>query len=1271
MLARRCTVLVGLVFVVGCVSVPRVAPPAPAPPPSYGGSSPPSSPDVDALEEAIYAGSLTLGDAEARAREVLARHPDSGGAHEVAAYLAHLRGDEDASWIHFMRAAADLSSDATALYLWELSGDGPRAQYEELERLLSAIEQRHRDPAVRGLATYWHARLVGGAGRLAEAEALLAPLQLVRDWQVLGALDNDQGKGFLTAYSPEAKVEEKVDVAAEVAGPLVPLRWRRVERMGRLGTVPLADMLWPRDAGVAYLATWVKSDRERAAQLRLTSPAPVRAWCNGGLVLSDEHVEAGDFDNLIARVKLHAGWNQILIKSAQKHGDWRLRARFTDETGAPLDGIVTTATPRAFTPSPGPSNDDTDSVPGFPPSQGPKARQAFVAARLAARDGRHRVASSKLQELLASSPGALLVQYYGALADWDTGELGKAIDLFDHGVAAEPRAGAFLVKRARYYVQKQLYDKAQSDLQAAVALGPEQRRAQLDLADLYERRGWHVDRLRVLERTLRRWPDWQHALEERAQALSALGYDDEAERAFRRAQSVDPGWPAGLRGRFDLALRRHDLSSARRLLDELERLDPTVPEWSLRRGELERRLGRIERARAAFERAARMAPEWPRPLEHLADLLYEVGRTDEAAPIYARARERDPNNSFLAQRHEFLKPTRLGAIDALVPGDAEIDRALSAKVQALPGAQVVLRLDHEITEVHTDGSARRVITEVSEAIDEHGRDALTHTRLPSHGTLKVLRAYSVDARGERQEASSIRGAEVRFRNLQVGSKLVLQYVHYAPAERFLGNAWAATWFFQSPNRQHENGTWVLLTPRGRTVHEEIHGPVTVERASERDQELRTYHAQHVAPLVPEQLMSPVGDLLARVEVSTVESWDAYVRWERALLADAFHTNPKLDALADKLLAGKSSPREKLDALYHHVTQEVRYQQDYEDTIAGVRPHAAPVVDERGYGDCKDKAVLLIQLGRRAGLRLDFAILRTTRYGHISREVPNQQFNHAIVYVPVQAGIEQPFFLDPTSDGLDVGNLRSDDQGATALVMEPESGAWQWREIPYQAPEVDYDTHTIKISVKSATEASATDEMSLRGQGAMVLRHWLRSGAQAKKLFEMLAAILFPGTTVKESHADAPDDTWRPLTLSMEMDVSASIKPQDRNFRLALPGAFKLAQTMSLKKRETPLHLGPPDSERYDIEVLLPAGSSVVHAPVDFTVEHSCFTLKRTAHVAEGRLGVRIDYTRRCAHVEVASYPEFRDAVQRAVRSFDDEVVFGAKEEPAPPRKARR
>ena len=130
-----------------------------------------------------------------------------------------------------------------------------------------------------------------------------------------------------------------------------------------------------------------------------------------------------------------------------------------------------------------------------------------------------------------------------------------------------------------------------------------------------------------------------------------------------------------------------------------------------------------------------------------------------------------------------------------------------------------------------------------------------------------------------------------------------------------------------------------------------------------------------------------------------------------------------------------------------------------------RPHSCRQVLERGYGDCKDKAILLISLGREAGLTLQYALLRTRPAGEVDREVPNQQFNHAIVYVPKQEGFPQPFFVDATTDGLDVGSLRADDQGAWSLVLDPlKKEGYAFIQIPLRPADEQYARSQLNIAV---------------------------------------------------------------------------------------------------------------------------------------------------------------------------------------------------------------
>lgn len=1244
----------GAMFVAfGCGGTPRVPAPAPVPPLVHGGNGA----DIDQLVNDFYGEGLAPDRARARAADVLRDHPNASRAHEVAAWADLLSGNTEGAWLHSLKAAADLDADVTELYLGQLGAD-PRSRAEVSMQLLDELRRGHPRPAVRVRAAAELAELDDMFGRLAEAETLSRSIGYIDDFELLGSLDNEQGKGFLTKYPPE----EKIDIGVTVPGPLVPLKWRRVHGVNRLGAVPLGDLLWPNDSGVAYLATWVHSDGERAAELRITAGCPTRAFVNDGLVLSEEQIVGGEFDNLVAPIRLHAGWNQLLLKLAQRRGrPWTVRARIAAEDGSPSAGLSYSGAPQPYQKDPG--RERTDTPAPSSPALGPLGRQSVIEALRLSRAGQKRRALAAIQTALDASPKNPLCQYLAAMSHWDNDETGKTIDLLNRSIrdATSPVA-LVLTKRGRYYAQQHLFEQAQTDLLRAAALGDF---AEPELADLFDKRGWQTDRCHLLARVLKRRPDSGWALRERAECLDSLGYLPEAERSFELATSVRPGDRDAWRERLQLAFRRGDFSVARNAIRALEDLDPVAPRWLVEESELLRRTGKPNEARARLTAAARLSPEWPRPWEQLGNLAHEHGAESLALSDFSAAGARDPSNAAIAQRIEFLAPTRLGFIEKFVPKEDEIDRALRAPRRASSGAQMALLLDHEVTEIAADGSARRLVTKVTQALDDKGRDAMTLERLPPGGSLKILRAYALDEKGERHEASSIRGTELRFRNLQPGSKTVLQYLHRTRGGAFLPGAFATEWSFQQTTADVERSTWVVVLPRGGTLHHEFVGHVDLRHMTDADREVFTFEGGHVPHLENEPTMPPLRDVLTHAAVSTVTNWDDYVRWERAILADAFRSDSSLDQVTDGLVRGAVSPRDKLDRLFRYVTREVRYQQDYETPIAGVRPHAAPVVLERGYGDCKDKVVLLVQMAHRVGLRLHFAILRTTNYGQVMREVPNQQFNHAIVWVPKQDGINEPFFLDPTADGLDLGNLPPVDQGALSLVVDPETGTWEFRDIPYQAPELQYDHHSIKVRITSPTEASLTDEMSLRGGRAMYVRQLLQNPSDAHTKLEGVAASLFPAARVEDVSPGDAADLAHPLAVTFRLDGAHMLHPEENSYRFSVPGYFDLSRAVTLSKRTTPVFLGAPDSSLFDADVTLPDGFEVSRVPPDFTVTHPCFTLARRGRVEGLTVKLRTEYSRSCPEVSVLDYPEFRDAVERAAHALTDDLVFRKKTGPAP------
>ncbi|MCA9608962.1 MAG: transglutaminase domain-containing protein, partial [Myxococcales bacterium] len=361
--------------------------------------------------------------------------------------------------------------------------------------------------------------------------------------------------------------------------------------------------------------------------------------------------------------------------------------------------------------------------------------------------------------------------------------------------------------------------------------------------------------------------------------------------------------------------------------------------------------------------------------------------------------------------------------------------------------------------------------------------------------------------------------------------------------------------------------------------------------------------------------------------------------------------------ARALTEGATPSQARIDRIYRLVSQEIRYHQDHEDTFAGVRPHSCPVVLERGYGDCKDKAVLMILLARELGIDLRFAILRTSGAGAVRREVPNQQFNHAIVYVPAQDGIDEGYFVDPTTDGLDMGNLRADDQGATALVLDPGSGEWAFHDIAWQPADITYYRCDIDVSVTGEEAASAATDCRIRGTVASMFRRAMRNEERADQVRQNVAHAMFAGASVTESETEHLDDIVEPIRMRMGLNASSALVAHGSEHRMRVPAPFALGSLTRLERRRTPLRLGVLDSSRWAVTFEAPRTGRITRVPEDFTIEHDCFRVARRSQLRGRTATVTVEYSRSCPEIAPEAYPEFRRQAQRAATLLQDEVVF--------------
>ena len=112
-----------------------------------------------------------------------------------------------------------------------------------------------------------------------------------------------------------------------------------------------------------------------------------------------------------------------------------------------------------------------------------------------------------------------------------------------------------------------------------------------------------------------------------------------------------------------------------------------------------------------------------------------------------------------------------------------------------------------------DGESARPVRTMEEAAAAVPDGAIVRLSLPGGGQVRVLKAFAQTPDGQRQEASSVDRAWVRFRNLEVGSTVVLQYAYYPRRGGALAEDYFNDWGFSMAGRHIDRMRWVVADCR--------------------------------------------------------------------------------------------------------------------------------------------------------------------------------------------------------------------------------------------------------------------------------------------------------------------------------------------------------------------------------------------------------------------------------------------------------------------------
>ena len=323
----------------------------------------------------------------------------------------------------------------------------------------------------------------------------------------------------------------------------------------------------------------------------------------------------------------------------------------------------------------------------------------------------------------------------------------------------------------------------------------------------------------------------------------------------------------------------------------------------------------------------------------------------------------------------------------------------------------------------------------------------------------------------------------------------------------------------------------LRMPLGRDFHFKLY------RSDVKPQASKTTYSQvldfdfgAVPAIEPLACDPPQAEWVLRLQVSSLESWDAFAAWAGRLMQGCDVIDEPTKKLAAELTADARTDAEKVKALYEFLC-DLRY----DATPIGARrfrPRTASEVRVGRFGDCKDKANALVVMARSLGVEGCFALLN--RGATTDAEFPGWQFNHAVAFFPKLEGHPNGLWLDATDGATPFGSLPPGDVSRQAFVFEQPKPQFRTVSLPSDAENrlkqvIDLTVHADGSVTGSARfEASGLADYRLRrrfkGQGPAGVRAALQALMDSSAL----------GLAVQDHKLSALGELSRPLVAEVRL-----------------------------------------------------------------------------------------------------------------------------------------
>ena len=265
------------------------------------------------------------------------------------------------------------------------------------------------------------------------------------------------------------------------------------------------------------------------------------------------------------------------------------------------------------------------------------------------------------------------------------------------------------------------------------------------------------------------------------------------------------------------------------------------------------------------------------------------------------------------------------------------------------------------------------------------------------------------------------------------------------------------------------------------------------------------------------------------------------------------------------------------------------------------------VIEQKHASNWEKALLLHTLLERAGVKASFGFIMRRLHGYLDQDFPLPgTFNHVLVYVPSQPGLDEALWIDPTCESCAAGELPSWSIGVEALDMrvEPELAA-TWRKVegkakwPEDKPELDRRRATLDVTLDVTGDASVTLHEHRNGSYAVWYRksHRKDDADEWKKDAEKTVARHAKNGRLRAHEAARCDRGLAECERELQFDVPGFATPDGDELIVPLDLIYSpLADDFHEDERTMSVVVDDPLYEEHIVRFIPPAGYELAERP---------------------------------------------------------------------------